>query len=96
MNLIPLDSWHRAQEPPSVGFRIDCLAVVECCSCSPGVWMLSVVMKRVSRRVQFEAKCRETTRHYARLESIMPITRFQTGVSWHFRSFKDDVLKIEL
>jgi len=30
--------------------------------------MLSVVMKRVSRRVQFEAKCRETTRHYARLE----------------------------
>jgi len=61
MNLIPLDSWHRAQEPPHVGFRIDCLAVVEGCSCGPGVWMLSVVMKRVSRRVQFEAKCRETT-----------------------------------
>jgi len=58
--------------------------------------MLSVVMKRVSRRVQFEPKCRETTRHYARPESIMAITGFQTGVSWHFRSFKDDVLKIEL
>jgi len=40
MNLIPLDSWHRAQEPPCVGFRIDCGAVVECCSCEPGVWML--------------------------------------------------------
>jgi len=35
MNLIPLDSWHRAQEPPCVGFRIDCGAVVECCSCEP-------------------------------------------------------------
>ena len=50
----------------------------------------------VSRRVQFKAKCRETTRHYARLESVMAITRFQTGVSWHFRSFKDLVLQIEL
>ena len=49
MNLIPLDSWHRAQEPPCVGFRIDCLAVVECCSCGPGVWMLSVVMETVCR-----------------------------------------------
>ena len=60
--------------------------------------MLSVVinLKRVSRRVQFEAKCRETTRHYARLASIMAITRFQAAVSWYFRSFKDDVLKIEL
>jgi len=58
--------------------------------------MLSVVMKRVSRRVQFEAQCRETTRHDARLVSIMAITRFQTGVSWHFHSFKDGVLKIEL
>jgi len=58
--------------------------------------MLSVAMKRVSRRVQFEAKCRETTRHYARLESIMAITHFQTGVSWHFHSFKEDVLKREL
>jgi len=52
--------------------------------------------KSVSRRLQFEAKCRETTRHYARLESIIAITRFQTGVSWHFRSLKDEVLKIEL
>jgi len=56
----------------------------------------SVVIKTVSRHVQFEAKCRETTRHYTRLESIMAITRFQIGVSWHFRSFKDDVWKIEL
>jgi len=47
MNLIPLDSWHRAQEPPGVGFRIDCLAVVECCSCGPGVWMSCVVMKKL-------------------------------------------------
>jgi len=28
--------------------------------------------------------------------SVMAIARIQTGVSWHFRSFKDDVLKIEL
>jgi len=47
--------------------------------------MLSVVMKTVSHRVQFEAKCQETTRHYARLERIMAITPFQTGVSRHFR-----------
>ena len=52
--------------------------------------------KSMSHRVQFEAKCRETTRNYARLESVMAITRFQTGVSCHFCSFKDDVLKIEL
>ena len=26
----------------------------------------------------------------------MAITRFETGVSWHFHSCKDDVLKIEL
>jgi len=63
MNLIPLDSWHRAQEPPGVGFRIDYVAVMECCRCGSGVWILSVVMKRVLRRVLFEAKCRETTRH---------------------------------
>jgi len=58
--------------------------------------MLSVVMKKVSRWVQFETQCRETTRHYARLESIMAITHFQSGVSWHFCSLKADVLKIEL
>jgi len=63
MNLIPLDSWHRAQEPPGVGFRIDFVAVVECCRCGSRVWMLSVLMKRVSRHIQFEAKCRETTSH---------------------------------
>jgi len=63
MNLTSLWSWRRAQEPPGVRFRIDCVAVVECCSCGSGVWMLSVVIKGVSHRVQFEAKCRETTRH---------------------------------
>jgi len=60
------------------------------------VTVLSVVMRRVSRRVQFEAKCREYTRQYARLESVMAITRFQTGVRWNFHLFKDNVLKIEL
>ena len=51
MDLIPLDSWHRAQDPPGVGFRIYCLAVVEYCSGGLGVQMpvLSVVMKRVCR-----------------------------------------------
>ena len=34
--------------------------------------------------------------YYARLESVMAITHFQTVVSSHFRSIKDDVLKIEL
>ena len=46
---MPLDSWHRAQEPPGVGFRIDCLAVVHCARYGPGVGMLSVVMKSVCR-----------------------------------------------
>ena len=32
----------------------------------------------------------------ARLESVLAITPFQTGVSWHFGSLKDKVLKIEL
>jgi len=50
----------------------------------------------VSSQVQFEGKCRETSRHYARLESILAITRFQARVSWHFRLFKDNVLTIEL
>jgi len=96
MNLIPLDSCHRAQKPQCVGFRIHCVPVVDCGSCGTGVRMLRDVRKRVSRRLQTEAKCREPTRHYARLESVMAITRFQTGVSWHFRFFKDKVLKIEL
>ena len=91
MNLIPLDSWHRAQEPPGVGLRIDCLAVVEYCSCGPAVWMLSVVMKRVCRVASSLRLSAEKPPG-----SVMAITRFQTGVSWHFRSFKDDVLKIEL
>jgi len=51
--------------------------------------------KSVLRRVQFVAKCQETTRHYSRLESGMATTCFKTGVSWHFCSFKD-VCKIEL
>jgi len=51
--------------------------------------------KRVSRHVQFEAKCREPTSAYSTLESVMTITHFQSGVSWHFRLFKDDVLNIE-
>ena len=49
MNPILLDSWHPAQEPPGVRFRIDSLAVVECCGCCLVVWMLSLVMKRVCR-----------------------------------------------
>jgi len=52
--------------------------------------------KSVSRRVRFEAKYREPTRQYARLESVMAISRLQTGVSWQVRSFKDNVLKIDL
>jgi len=32
----------------------------------------------------------------ARLESVLAITRFETGVSWHCGSLKDQVLKIEL
>jgi len=83
MNLIPLDSWHRAQEPPCVRFRIDCVAVVECCSCGPRVWMLSVVIKRV---------CRVTSNLRLSAEkrpgSLMAISRFQSGVSWHFHSSK--------
>ena len=46
---ILLDIWHRAQEHHGVGFSIDCLAVVEGCSCGLGVWILSVVMKRGCR-----------------------------------------------
>jgi len=30
------------------------------------------------------------------VETVIAITRFQTRVSWHFRSLKDQVLKIEL
>jgi len=34
-------------------------------------------------------------RNHQVLETIMAITCFQTGVSWHFHSLKDEVLKIE-
>jgi len=30
------------------------------------------------------------------VETVIGITGFQTGVSWHFRTLKDQVLKIEL
>jgi len=84
MNHIPLDSWHRAQKPPGVGFRIDCLAVVEGCTgrYGPGVWMLSDVMKRVCR---VESSFRLSAEKPP--GSVMTITCFQTGVSWDFRSF---------
>ena len=49
MNLIPLDNWHWAEKPLCVGFRIDCVTVVEGCSCETGVRMLSIVIKRVCR-----------------------------------------------
>jgi len=93
---IPLDSWHRAQEHPGVRFRIDCLAVVEGCSCGLGVWILSVVMKRVCRVASGLRLSAENPPGSMLDLSVMTITRFQTGVGWHFRSFKDDVLKIEL
>jgi len=93
---IPLDSWHRAQEHPGVRFRIDCLAVVEGCSCGLGVWILSVVMKRVCCVASGLRLSAENPPGSMLDLSVMTITRFQTGVSWHFRSFKDDVLKIEL
>jgi len=32
----------------------------------------------------------------ARLDSVLAITRFHNGVSWHFRFEKDEVLKIVL
>jgi len=30
------------------------------------------------------------------VDTLISITRFQTRVSWHFRSLKDQVMKIEL
>ena len=43
--------------------------------------------------VASKAKGRETTTD---LESVIGITRFQTGVSWHFGSLKDQAPKIDL
>jgi len=34
--------------------------------------------------------------NYTRLVGVMASTQFQTGVSWHFHSLKDEVQKIEL
>jgi len=60
-------------------------AVAPECGCWALVlWWKECDEKSVSRRVQFEAKCRETTMHYATLESVMAITPFQAEVSWHF------------
>ena len=44
-------------------------------------------------RVASKAKCRETTTD---LESVIGITRFLTGVSWHFGSLNDQAPKIDL
>jgi len=38
----------------------------------------------------------EKPQHLVVVETVIAITRFQTRVSWHFRSLKDQVLKIEL
>jgi len=53
--------------------------------------MLSVVMKRVCHVASSLRLSAEKPPG-----SVIGITRFQTGVSWHFCSFKEDVLKIEL
>jgi len=45
MNIIQVDSWYRALGPPGVGFGIDCLAVVECCSSGLGVSIFRVGMQ---------------------------------------------------
>ena len=47
--------------------------------------------KSVSRPVGGEVPL-----NHQALETVMAITHCQTAVSWHFRSFKDDVLNIEL
>ena len=38
---------------------------------------------------------RNHNKEVCKVENGIGITRFQTGVSWHFRSLKDEVLKIE-
>jgi len=45
MNPIPVYSWHWAELPPLVRFRIDCVVVVECFRWSSGMLMQSVVIK---------------------------------------------------
>jgi len=53
--------------------------------------MLSVVMKRVCHVASSLGLSAQKPPG-----SVMAITRFQTGVSWHFCSFNDVVLKMEL
>jgi len=48
---------------------------------------------KVWSRVASKAKCRDFT---TALESVIGMTHFRTGVSWHFHSVKDQGLKIEL
>jgi len=95
MNLLLVCSWRRVQQPPGVRLRMYGVVVVEFAVGARG-YECWVLWWALVYRVAFEAKCRETTINCARLETLQAITRFQTGVSWHFRSFKDDVLKIEL
>ena len=49
--------------------------------------MLSVVIKRVSRHVQFEAQCRETSKHYARLDTMMVCYAYQSLSDWSELAF---------
>jgi len=49
--------------------------------------------RAVASRQRLSAK---KPQHLLVVETIIAITRFQTRVSWHFRSLKDQVLKIEL
>jgi len=50
-----------------------------------------------SSPVASNPKCRETTTTVVLVvDTVIAITPFQTGVSWHFRSRKDQVLKMEL
>ena len=39
MNLILVNSWQWAQQPPGVRFRIGSVVVVKCCSWELGMWM---------------------------------------------------------
>ena len=65
-----------------------------CLPGSPGGLWLSGVGELVEQSpVASKAKCGETTTD---LESVIGITSFQTGVSWHFGSLNDQGPKIDL
>jgi len=62
---------------------------------------------QVVRRLKNEGKIQSQVASHQRLsaekpqqssvlETVIAITHFQTGLSWHFRSLKYEVLKIEL